>query len=107
SVIIGAGYGLTAARTASLVTLVMSQLIHVFECRSEKKSIFTIPVFGNMKLVGAVLISFAVLVLAVYFPPLQAVFSTVALGERELAVSLGFAAAAPLIRAFALMFTEK
>lgn len=107
SVIIGAGYGLTAARTAALVTLVMSQLIHVFECKSEKKSIFTIPVFGNPKLVGAVLISLAVLVLAVYFPPLQGIFSTVALGERELAVSLGFAAAAPLIRAFALMFTEK
>ena len=37
--------------------LVMSQLLHVFECRSERHSIFEIKLFTNPYLVGAVCIS--------------------------------------------------
>ena len=36
---------LQTCRTISLATLVMSQLIHVFECRSERHSIFQIKLF--------------------------------------------------------------
>ncbi|NLZ52609.1 MAG: cation-translocating P-type ATPase, partial [Thermoanaerobacteraceae bacterium] len=39
---------LESARTAALVTLVLSQLIHVFECKSEKKNIFEIEIFSNL-----------------------------------------------------------
>ena len=39
-----------AARTGAFLTLVLTQLIHVFECKSETKSIFTIPYFNNIKL---------------------------------------------------------
>ncbi|MDU8975770.1 MAG: cation-translocating P-type ATPase, partial [Clostridium perfringens] len=45
--IVGGLYGmdLSTCRTMALSTLVMSQLLHVFECRSERHSIFEIKLF--------------------------------------------------------------
>lgn len=42
---------LVTCRTLALTTLVMSQLLHVFECRSERHSIFKIKLFTNPYLV--------------------------------------------------------
>ncbi|MCI5752009.1 MAG: cation-translocating P-type ATPase [Oscillospiraceae bacterium] len=93
------GAGIQTARTSALLTLVMSQLLHVFECKSEKKNIFTVPYFNNPKLIGAVLISAAVIFASIYFQPLQIIFSTAALNSTQLLWALGFAAAAPLLQA--------
>lgn len=90
-----------AARTAALFTLVLSQLCHVFECKSEKKNIFTVPYMNNKKLIGAVLISLAVVFGAAYFPPLQVIFSTVPLTGEQLLIAAGFAIFAPLLQCFA------
>ena len=94
------GAGLGAARTGALLTLVMSQLFHVFECKSETKNIFTVPYFNNPQLIFAVLFSAAVIFAAVYFPPLQTVFRTVPLNGRQVLLSLGLAFAAPLMQCF-------
>lgn len=91
------GGSLEASRTAALITLVMSQLIHVFECRSEHRSIFRMNPFGNMKLVLAVAVSFAALAAAVMLPHLQTVFETVSLNSNELLTAFGFSAAVPLM----------
>ena len=91
------GGSLEAYRTAALITLVTSQLIHVFECRSERRSLFRMNPFGNMKLVGAVAISAAVLVAAVMIPQLQVVFSTVAPNMVQLMAALGFSIVVPLL----------
>lgn len=88
------------SRTAALLTLVSSQLIHVFECKSENGNIFTVKYFNNMKLIGAVLVSIAVIAASIYFPPLRLVFSTVALSGKQLGISLAFAAAIPIINCF-------
>ena len=56
--------------------------------------------FGNIKLVGAVLISGAVLAAAVLVPQLQMVFSTVTPDAVQLIIALGFSAAAPLVSSF-------
>ena len=88
------------ARTAALVTLVFSQLIHVFECKSENGNIFTVKYFSNLKLIAAVLISLAVITASVYLPVFQPVFSTVPLGRNELLASLAFAAAIPVVNCF-------
>ena len=89
-----------ACRTAALITLVVSQLIHVFECRSERRSVFTMNPFGNMKLVGAAAVSAAVLAAAVTVPQLQVVFSTVAPDTAQLLTALGFSVAVPVLAAF-------
>lgn len=91
------GGSLEACRTAALITLVTSQLIHVFECRSERRSLFRMNPFGNMKLVGAVAISAAVLAAAVMIPQMQVIFSTVAPNTVQLLTALGFSIAVPLL----------
>lgn len=91
------GGSLEASRTAALVTLVMSQLIHVFECKSETKSLFRIDIFNNMKLILAVLVSFGALAAAITVPQLQVVFETVSLTSKQLLIALGFSAAVPFV----------
>lgn len=73
---------LTYARTMTFTTLVMAQLIHVFECRSEK-SIFARNPFENKYLLFAVLSSVLLLLIVVYWPPLQPIFHTTALGVLD------------------------
>lgn len=97
SVILHMGGTVAAGRTAALITLVVSQLIHVFECRSEERSLFRISPFGNMKLTAAAAISFAALAASVAFPPLQQVFQTVTLTGHQLLAAIGLSAAVPVI----------
>lgn len=71
--------GLNIARTMAFSTLVFSQLFHVFDCKSERYSVFQVGVLSNPFLVGAVLCSVAMQVLVIYLPFLQTVFKTVPL----------------------------
>lgn len=80
------GFSLNACQTLALSTLVMSQLIHVFECRSEKHSIFEIKLFTNPYLVGAVLVSITMLMGIIYIPFFQKIFHTVALNIGQWAI---------------------
>ncbi len=82
---------LVLAQTVAFLTLVMAQLIHVFDCRSEY-SIYHRNLFENKYLVGAVLISIALMIAVIYMPQLQPVFHTVALGFNEWLLVLGMAA---------------
>jgi len=100
TVLLQTGASLEAARTGALTTLVLSQLFHVFECKSESGNIFTVPYFNNIKLILAVLFSMAVLAAAVYLPFLQTVFSTVPLSSEQLLICAGIAFAAPLLQCF-------
>lgn len=100
TVMLRTGGSLAAARTGALATLVMSQLFHVFECKSETGNIFTVPYFNNVKLILAVLFSVAVLAAAIYIPFLQMVFTTVPLTGEQLLIAAGLAFAAPLLQCF-------
>ena len=84
------------ARTAALLTLICSQLLHVFECKREDGTLFNVPYFSNGKLILAVLTSAAVTAAAVTVPALRTVFSTVLLPATELLVSLVCSLAVPL-----------
>lgn len=92
------------ARTSALLTLVMSQLFHVFECKSEKKNIFTVPYFNNPKLLGAVMISALICFAAIYFPALSVIFETVPLNKTQVIISLSFAVFAPILNTFTSLF---
>ncbi|WP_059104673.1 calcium-translocating P-type ATPase, SERCA-type [Shouchella shacheensis] len=82
---------LALAQTVAFLTLVMAQLIHVFDCRSEY-SIYHRNLFGNLYLVGAVVISILLMLAVIYLPQLQPVFHTVPLNVREWLLVLGMAA---------------
>ena len=85
------------ARTGAFMTLVITQLIHVFECKSETKNIFEISLFDNMPLVLAVLSSIVMILGVVYVPALQAIFETVALGLNEWFLVIGFSLIVPVL----------
>jgi Ca2+-transporting ATPase len=82
---------LTRAQTVAFATLVMAQLIHVFDCRSSR-SIFHRNPLQNRYLVFSVLSSVALLLGVLYVEPLQPIFHTVALDVREWILVLIFAA---------------
>lgn len=63
------------AQTIAFATLVMAQLIHVFDCRSEKSVLSRNP-FGNPYLVWSVISSLALMLVVIYYPPLQPIFHT-------------------------------
>lgn len=92
---------LDTARTAAFVTLVFTQLVHVFECKSEEKTLFSVPYFNNWKLIFAVLTSLTVILCAVYLPALQPILSTVSLSGRMMGVVLGYTLAVPVVYAAA------
>ncbi|WP_028398955.1 calcium-translocating P-type ATPase, SERCA-type [Ectobacillus panaciterrae] len=70
------------AQTVAFATLVLSQLILVFDCRSER-SIYHRNPFGNMYLVGAVFISMFLMLVVIYYPPLQPIFDTMPIKARD------------------------
>lgn len=74
---------ISLSRTIALSTLIMSQLFHVFECRSEKQSVFNLGLFSNMYLVWAVLSSLIMLLAVIYIPVFQNVFSTKSLNYNH------------------------
>lgn len=88
------------ARTGAFVTLVLTQLIHVFECKSERKNIFEIPVFNNIPLVLAVLCSLIMIIGVVYIPTFQGIFKTVPLSYHDWVLVAGFSALGPVVSSF-------
>ncbi|MBB6671153.1 calcium-translocating P-type ATPase, SERCA-type [Cohnella nanjingensis] len=73
------------AQSVAFATLVMAQLIHVFDCRSSR-SIFHRRFFENKFLVLAVLSSLILLLAVLYLAPLQPIFKTVPLTLRDWAL---------------------
>lgn len=65
----------TYARTIAFSTIVMAQLIHVFDCRSDQ-GIFSRNPFQNKYLNAAVISSIILLAIVIYAPSLQAIFHT-------------------------------
>lgn len=88
------------ARTAAFVTLVITQLMHVFECKSERKNIFEVPFFNNIALVLATMCSLTMILSAVYIPFMQQVFKTVSLSVNDWILIGGFSALGPVISSF-------
>lgn len=80
-------HDLVHAQTVAFVTLVMAQLIHVFDCRSQH-SVFHRNVFENKYLVWAVLSSLVMVLGVVYIDALQPVFKTTDLSLRDWALIL-------------------
>ncbi|WP_409292166.1 cation-translocating P-type ATPase [Peribacillus sp. SCS-37] len=82
---------LVYAQTVAFATLVLAQLIHVFDCRSEK-SIFARNPFGNWYLVASVISSLLLMLVVIYYKPLQPIFHTVPIRMNEWLLIVGMAA---------------
>ena len=62
-------------QTMAFATLALSELIHVFNIRNNKKSIFKTNVFNNSKLVWAILGSAFLMIIILTIPFLRNIFS--------------------------------
>jgi Ca2+-transporting ATPase len=79
---------LSYSQTVAFATLVMAQLIHVFDCRSEKSVLSRNP-FGNMFLVWSVISSLALVLVVIYYPPLQPIFHTLPIEGKDWLLIIG------------------
>lgn len=100
-------YQLDKARTMVFASSVIFELILVFICRT-KHFAFGKFAWTNLKLVGAVALSFLLLVLAIYIPFLNKIFNTVALSMQEVLVVACFVTvASALLEIFKLVYYRR
>ncbi len=97
---------LAYAQTITFATLVLAQLIHVFDCRSET-SVFSRNPFQNMYLIGAVLSSILLMLVVIYYPPLQPIFQTVAITPGDWMLVIGMSAIPTFLLAGSLLTRKK
>ncbi|WP_445429543.1 calcium-translocating P-type ATPase, SERCA-type [Bacillus atrophaeus] len=93
---------LAYAQTVAFATLVLAQLIHVFDCRSET-SIFDRNPFENLYLIGAVLSSILLMVIVIYYPALQPIFHTVPIKPGDWLLVIGMSAIPTFLLAGSLL----
>lgn len=62
-------------QTMAFVTLALSELVHVFNIRNNKKSLFKTKIFNNNKLIWAIVASAALMLVILLVPALRTIFS--------------------------------
>ncbi|MFA4834242.1 MAG: HAD-IC family P-type ATPase [Patescibacteria group bacterium] len=79
-------------RTIVFAAVGVDSLMYIFSLRSFSRPIWRLNPFSNLYLIGAVVFSLFLLLLAIYWPPLQMVLSTVPLSLNSwlLVTSTGF-----------------
>ena len=75
-------------RTIVFTTLTFAQMSNVLALRSNSDSLFTIGLFSNRPMVGAVALTFVLQLAVIYLPFLQGIFETEALTPTELLIAL-------------------
>ena len=83
-------------QTMAFVTLALSELVHVFNIRDNKKSIFKTKVFNNTKLIWAILASAALMIVILAVPALRTIFSIPVLPTQNILELVGLILA-PLV----------
>ena len=71
-------------QTMAFTTLALSELVHVFNIRNNKKSIFKTKVFNNTKLILAVIASLALMLVVLLIPALREIFSIPVLPKENI-----------------------
>ena len=62
-------------QTMAFIVLALSELVHVFNIRDNKNSLFKTKVFNNKILLGAILLSAALMLIILFVPALRTIFS--------------------------------
>ncbi len=85
----GMDLSLDRARTLTFTILVMAQLFHAFNNRSDRRSLFEIGLLTNKPLLGAVALSAALQAVIVLTPPLHQIFDVVPFDTEHWLLALG------------------
>ncbi len=79
---------LARARAVAFAIMSVGPLVHAFNCRSDKRSLFSLGVFTNRALWGATLIGLVLQGAVIYIPAFRPVFKTGWLGLDDLLIVL-------------------
>jgi magnesium-transporting ATPase (P-type) len=71
------------ATAMALAAIVFSQIGAVFNCRTEKQSVFKVGIFHNKQVNFGIIVEIIIIFALVYLPPLQSVFHTSALSLSD------------------------
>ena len=83
-------------QTMAFVTLAFSELVHVFNIRNNKKSVFKTHPFNNKVLLGAISISAILMLIILFIPALRHIFSIPVLPMNNVLEIIGLVLA-PLV----------
>ncbi len=72
------------AQTMAFCVLALSELVHVFNIRDNKNSIFKTGVFNNMKLILAIIVSASLMFVILLIPQLRTIFSIAQLPKENI-----------------------
>ena len=89
--------GIDAGRTGAFLTLMFTQLIHVFECKSERVPIHMVKFSNNFRLVLAVISSAIIGLAGVVIPQMRAVFGFVLLDAQQIMQVVGWTLVGPIL----------
>jgi magnesium-transporting ATPase (P-type) len=89
--LLAAGVAAGAARNAVLLLFVLMQNVHVFNCRSERRSAFRVPLARNRLLVAGVLAAQGLHLLALHLPLTQRILEVHPVTWLEWLLALGSA----------------
>jgi len=95
------------ARTMAFTTLVFFQLFNVLNHRSENESIFKIGFLTNKWLIGSIIISILLQVLAVQLGLFNLLFDTVPLALKDWGIAIGIAASVLVLGEIVKLFRKK
>ena len=87
-----AGVANAHGQTMVFSVLTLAQMAHLLAIRSERESLFSQGLAGNLPLLGAVALTVLLQMATIYLPWLQPVFRTQPLSAAELALCFGLAA---------------
>ncbi|PLX61246.1 MAG: calcium-translocating P-type ATPase, PMCA-type [Sedimenticola selenatireducens] len=76
-------------QTIVFTVLTFSQLFHALAVRSEHRSIFSLGVFSNTAMLGAVILTFGLQMAVIYIPGLNPLFNTQPLPLSDLFICIG------------------
>jgi len=74
------------ATAMTLAAIVFCQIGAVYNCRTERQSVFKVGLFKNKQVNLGIIIEIIIIVCLVYLPPLQTVFHTTALNLSDWAL---------------------
>jgi len=74
---------LDKARTMALTGTIMFEFFFIFNCRSERHSVFRMNILSNKKLIYAIILSVILQISIIYIPMFQTIFKTVALNITD------------------------
>jgi Ca2+-transporting ATPase len=83
------GETLAAARTAAVNVFVFGELFYLFNCRSLQYSMLHVGIFSNLWVIFGVCCMILLQILFTYWPPMQRLFGSAAIGYNEWLLIIG------------------